>query len=370
MIIKSYTAPTVAAALKMIREEMGGDAVVLNTKINSDAKSDLVEERVEVTACIDDKAADFRKLKCNMDDDKIPTLETRDEIAHEILETETADIESDSALNRIDKTLSHILNSHRNPEINGKVDESMKFIFLNLLDADLPEEIAVRICQNITNADKAEINVEQKVFDRLKDELRPLCTESIRILPGMKIAFVGPSGGGKSSVMAKFTAQITMQSGLKVKLTSLENINCIESDNNELEFFAPALSNEIKSHINTDDGSILLIDTPPIAPGDKNSDLLKKLNIIQPNTLFFVFSVCTRTRDLIDAVNIYECFTPSYLIATHLDETDRWGGIMAMAEYMNRPTAFVTNAPGKIGQLFTADPAVIAGHLLKTEGGE
>ena len=79
MIIKSYTAPTVAAALKMIREEMGGDAVVLNTKINSDAKPNLVEERVEVTACIDDKAADFRKLKCNMDADKIPAIETKDD---------------------------------------------------------------------------------------------------------------------------------------------------------------------------------------------------------------------------------------------------------------------------------------------------
>ncbi len=370
MIIKSYTAPTVAAALKKIREEMGGDAVVLNTKVTAEGEIELPEGRVEVTACIDDKIADFRKLKCNFDVDKISSVESKDDLTSGMTGPEKVNIESDSALNRIDKTLNHILTAHRYSGVFGKIDESVRPVLLNLLDADLPEEIAVRIHRNITGAGSIAENAEQIAYDRLRSELKPLCTQSIRIQPGMKIAFVGPSGSGKSSVMARLAAQITIQSGLKVRLTSLENINSKKNDNNEIEIFASPLSNEIKSHISTDDGSVLLIDTPPIMPGEPNSDLLKKLNTISPNMLFFVFSICSRTCDLIDAVNTYESFTPTYLIATHLDETGRWGGIMAMAEYLNRPVAFVTNTPGKIGRLFTADPDVIARRLLKIEGGE
>jgi flagellar biosynthesis protein FlhF len=369
MIIKSYTAPTVAAALKKIREEMGGSAVVLNTKVNNDADGGILDERVEVTACIDDKAADFRKLKLHDDVDD-PAMPEEDVEAVATLTEEKAVIKDTSALNRIDKTLGNILNENRYAKISDRIGEEAKYIFLNLLNADLPEEIAARICEPLSEVDSATQNIESKAFDIIINELQPLCTPSIRLQPGAKVAFVGPSGSGKSSVMAKFAAQITMQSHLKVKLTSLENISDKKSDNDAVEIFASPLSNEIKSQINTDDGSILLIDTPSITPNDPNTGLLDKLNKFEPNVLFFVFSVGNRTCDLIDSINTYECFTPTYLIATHLDETERWGGIMAMAEYLNRPVAFVTNSSGKIGRLYTADSAVIADRLLKTGGCE
>ncbi len=369
MIIKSYTAPTVAAALKKIREEMGGSAVVLNTKVNNDADGGMLDERVEVTACIDDRAADFRKLKLHHEIENPAESET-DVDAVSTLAEEKVIVKDTSALSRIDKTLGNILNKNRYAKISEKIDEDAKYIFLNLLDADLPEEIAARICESLSEVDSAAQNIETKALEIVTNELRPLCTPSIRLQPGAKVAFVGPCGSGKSSVMAKFAAQITMQSHLKVKLISLENISETKSSSETVEIFASPLSNEVKSQINTDDGSILLIDTPSIAPNDPNTDLLDKLNKFQPNVLFFVFSVGNRSCDLIDSINTYECFTPTYLIATHLDETERWGGIMAMAEYLNRPIAFVTNSSGKIGRLYTADPSVIADRLLKAGGCE
>ena len=54
MIIKSFTGPTVAAALKLVRDEMGGDAVVLKTRVLPIDETIVVNERVEVTACIDE----------------------------------------------------------------------------------------------------------------------------------------------------------------------------------------------------------------------------------------------------------------------------------------------------------------------------
>ena len=43
-----------AAALKLVRDEMGGDAVVLKTRVLPIDETKVVTERVEVTACIDE----------------------------------------------------------------------------------------------------------------------------------------------------------------------------------------------------------------------------------------------------------------------------------------------------------------------------
>jgi flagellar biosynthesis protein FlhF len=367
MIVKSYTAPTVAAALKKIREEMGGNAVVLNTRICSDEDSGLIEDRVEVTACIDETVADLRKLKKNKTKDKTPPKDTNSDHHDNLSDSQDVESTNVSALSRIEKTLNHILNTHRTSEVLQKIDERLEFVFLNLMDADIPVEIAHRICQDITDNIDSETNIEQLAFDKLKDELETVISDGIRIQPGTKIAFVGPSGAGKSSVMAKFAAQLMMQSGYKTKLVSLENMKATIEDNIDMDddtFDLSAISSAV-SQDNPEDDTILLIDTPSISLGGNKSDLPEKLNSIRPNILFFIFSACARSLDLIDSVNLYESFAPSYLIATHLDETDRWGGIFAMSEYLNTPVAFITDASGVSGQLMTPDPAIIAGRLLK-----
>jgi len=368
MIIKSYTAPTAAAALKKIREEMGGNAVVLNTRICDDEDSGLVEDRVEVTACIDESIADLRKLGKKSIKDKAPSKDIKNYNSDDL--SNSQDIESNdvSALSRIEKTLNHILNTHRTLEVLQKIDERLQSVFLNLIDADIPVEIAHRICQDITDSINSETNIEQLTFDRLKSELEMVISDGIKIQPGIKIAFVGPSGAGKSSVMAKFAAQLMIQSGYKTRLVSLENMKTTIENNTDRDddIFDFSAISSASTQDKPEDDTILLIDTPSISLGSNKSDLPEKLNSVRPNILFFIFSACARSLDLIDSVNLYESFTPSYLIATHLDETDRWGGIFAMAEYLNTPVAFITDTPGASGQLMTPDPAIITGRLLKT----
>ena len=54
MIIKSFTAETMTAALKTVRQELGGDAVVLKSRQLSNGTD---ANRVEVTACLDKPTA-------------------------------------------------------------------------------------------------------------------------------------------------------------------------------------------------------------------------------------------------------------------------------------------------------------------------
>ena len=53
MVIKSYVAPSVAGALKMIRAELGSKAVVLKTRGLSARESGVGRRMVEITACLE-----------------------------------------------------------------------------------------------------------------------------------------------------------------------------------------------------------------------------------------------------------------------------------------------------------------------------
>ncbi|RKX20827.1 MAG: hypothetical protein DRP35_05405, partial [Candidatus Zixiibacteriota bacterium] len=50
MIIKSFKAETSASALKMVRSEMGGDAIILKTR---ELIGELGNNRIEITACLE-----------------------------------------------------------------------------------------------------------------------------------------------------------------------------------------------------------------------------------------------------------------------------------------------------------------------------
>jgi flagellar biosynthesis GTPase FlhF len=170
----------------------------------------------------------------------------------------------------------------------------------------------------------------------------------------MKIAFVGPRGGGKSSVMAKTAAQLTTRLGLSTRLVSLEHQTKSEDE--------PILSPD------DDKNSVLLIDTPPI---DRNRDpqmkMPERLNMMGVNQLFFVFSACSRTSDLINEADLFRLYAPTFMIATHLDETSRWGGIISMTDYMDSQLAFVTDTPGDSGELIAPNAHTLAAALLKRE---
>ena len=367
MIIKSFGAPTVASALKKIREELGGDAVVLKTRVCPEMEAALTGQKFEVTACIDESSYAQRKsssktpkttVKAPVDADR---KKTADAPQDEIKTTDFAGLE---------KTFNRILSAHRSPELFSTLPKDVRPVFLNLLDSDVPVEIAHRIAQRISENHDDKDSIDQTAMTVLHDEIKRITTATVSVERGMKIAFIGPSGVGKTSVMGKAAAQLCTKFGQKVKLLSLDQMKIAAYE--EIGAYADLLElqagfcRELQTGI--DEDSVCLIDTPSIGCAERRQEKLRvELESVIPDIVFFVFSTCSRASDLIDSINMFEKFKPNYLVATHLDETDRWGGIPAMAEYLDIPTAFVTDSPGGIGELRVPDAAVIARRLLKLE---
>lgn len=367
MIIKSFSAPTVASALKKIREELGGEAVVLKTRACPETETPLTGQKFEVTACIDEGAfsqyKSSRKSKAATADVSGKANRKRVEVMP-VTETEPVNLAG------LEKTLNGILSAHRSPDLFTALPKEVKPIFFNLLDSDVPIEIAHRLAQRVFDSNGVSGNIEQTALALLHDEIKRLSGAAISVESGMKIAFVGPSGVGKTSVMGKTAAQLCTKFGQKVKLLSLDQMKIAAYE--EIGAYADLLDlqagfcRQLKAGV--DEDSICLIDTPAVGCSERRQEKLRdELVSVAPDIIFFVFSVCSRSNDLIDAVTMFEKFKPDYLVATHLDETDRWGGIPAMAEYLDVPMAFTTDSPGGIGELHVPDAAAIARRLLKLE---
>ncbi len=368
MIIKSFTAPTIASALKQVREELGGEAIVLRTRVCPEEEVMLTGNKFEVTACVDGKVLQAEKSKAIKDEITPENLELPQSTENIIMQTDGVD---DRGLKRIEKTLNHILNSHRSGEIFGEIDPRVKPVHLDLLDADIPVEIAARISKNIAGNIDPDKTIDEVALDIVKSELTILSTANVRIEPGSTVAFIGPSGAGKTSAVGKAAAQLCSSFKQKIKLVSLDNLKV--SSHEEIATYSQLLDLPLevveKLMKHKPDDSIILVDTPAISlEPKKQEEQINRLKALEPDMVFLVFSAASRSNDLIDTANIFEAFAPDYLVAGHLDETDRWGGVLTMAEYLNIPLAFVADSPGGFGCLKSADPEKIARKILKMEG--
>ncbi len=370
MIIKSFTAETVAGALKLIKGELGGAAVILKTRVSNPTEFTLTGSRVEVTACVDEGSLPARKAK------KIAQHNSEEKKSPLKSKTLNASTRKSSAKNstpsdfvaKLEKKLDTILNSHNATESVCNLDPRVKPIYLNLLDADIPVEIARQLIKVIEGRLSFEEEVEKIGWQVLREELDTCVVPDVRIEPGMKVAFAGPSGAGKTSALAKMAAFLSIQKGMKVALASLDNMKVAAYE--EIGGYAEILEVPLdisgapeKRH---QKDTVLLIDTPSIMIQDSlRSPLTEKIRELRPDIIFLVFSVSARSRDLVDSIIQFEELRPTYLIASHLDESRRWGGVLTMAKYLDIPLAFIAASPGGVGMLETAESTAIARRILK-----
>ncbi|MCX6827283.1 MAG: hypothetical protein NTV06_08490 [candidate division Zixibacteria bacterium] len=371
MIIKSVTAPTVAGALKMIKEQMGGDAIILKTRLCPPPEAALTGNRVEVTACIDENSLPPREIRKETPKSKEIRDALKDKIASPLSEIPISEnMDSFDFAAMLEKKLDFILNSHRTSESVNDVNIRLKPIYLNFIDADIPVEITRHMVKDIESKMISDDDVNLAAYGTLLDEIKAGITSGVTIEPGMKVMFIGPSGAGKTSAMAKLAAQLSVSEGKKVTLVSLDNVKVAAYE--EIGGYAEMLNLPLSLSINMKKkhkkDTILLIDTPSlIGQSQRQLSLAESIGTLKPDILFLVFSVGMRSRDLIDSINLFESLSPTHLIAGHLDETARWGTILTMSKYLDKPVSYISDSPGGIGILHSPDPATMARRILKME---
>lgn len=374
MIIKTYAAESAAAALKMVRAELGADAVVLKTR---ELPAGRGTERIEITACADKAIATEPERTAS------PKANPRQITRASFPQVETGRTQTTS-INTVTVKAEPVAStpvsaapvaSTRIEQLEQKIDR-----ILSLLANQMTSDRQHQICSHLADRDLPEAFIQELVIEGLDGTtpLRTALTDSLTsiMIPGLtfkagdSIAVLGFAGAGKTSVLGKLAAKQVFQEKQSIRLVSLDSVKVGAFE--ELSSYADILGSQAVDYATakttTDSNSITLIDTPALSRQNQHLVTLRdQIDTLKPNYRLAVVSALTRATDAESIVQQLAVFAPTHIVVTMLDLTERWGSAVAAARASRLPICYVTNAPAGFGTVVTPDAAAFTKMFLTEE---
>ena len=174
------------------------------------------------------------------------------------------------------------------------------------------------------------------------------------------LAFVGPTGVGKTTTIAKVASEACLK-GMRVALVTVDTFRMAAVE--QLARFAHVLNAPLRIARDAEslertleelsDFDLVLVDTTGRSP--RAQDQVDALGEIFPSgwggELVLTLACSTRERDIYAAIESYSRLGIERLCLTKTDETDALGVIYSASKYANRPVAWTTfgqNVPDDI----------------------
>ncbi len=390
MIIKSYTAESAGAAMKMVRRELGGDAIVLKTRQYANGGK---RPQVEITACVEradsarvasvlraDGLRESEPQESTVPTEPVPRPSTMTEAAEPdpTMPTITAPIQA-VALDNVREVVA---------ALERKMDQLLGLNLFLGKDATRPRQIQ-QVAEQLRRADFSEVFVTELVTSLVRKYANPtdvksnLTVELARALeryisPGIDVAcgdrilFTGPPGSGKTSVMGKMAAQLVCQQKKKVKLAAFDCQSIAAYE--ELAWYADLLDLDMPDSCvdgNLDNGDknvVTLIDAPAL-PTERSKRLAFQETVHRLRTThrIVVFSALTRSSDVRNQAASLTMLAPTQAVMTMLDQTHRLGSIADVARTLKAPVAYTSQSPAGTGELEIPSAQRLAETMLAPE---
>jgi len=252
----------------------------------------------------------------------------------------------------------------------------MKLLYNTMLESEVDEKYANQIVDEVDVTGQSNLpfdyilgNVYQKMI------LKFGRAEGITQTEGHPriVVFMGPTGVGKTTTIAKIASNYVVEEKRKVALLTADTYRIAAVD--QLRTYANILEVPFRVIYSEDDtkeaieefGDYDYIFVDTAGHSHQNEEQLghtkNLVEILQENgdsQVFLVLSATTKYRDLLKIVSRYNQITDFQLIFTKLDETEVLGNLLNLKLYTDKPIAFVTygqNVPNDI-ELFNPQKTV------------
>lgn len=327
MLVKSYVADSVAGALKLVRSELGGDAVILKTRKIDSTFRNAAGGRVEVTACVDQSQPSSAPAPSAPVIEKAPARPMAG-----------ADFHSEVIAQKLDFLIDVFQSPMRKHTFDGVIGQ----LFTNLLQADVPENMAYDLADKLSDRfdEKEDYQAVTAAAARMLVDQLPRKRQEELFKPGQRIILVGPPGSGKTSLMGRLAGYLISEKKLTVCLSSLDQVKVSAPE--ELQTYAEILNvdhfempREIDHSMLDSRGrdKVTLIDMPAMNPRHREPVRMntEKLARIKPHRVVGVFPALYRASDLLDIIRAFRPLKLTDLAFTMIDQTGRLGGMIAMS---------------------------------------
>ena len=366
MKIKRFVAQDMRQALRMVREALGEDAVILSNK--------TVDGGVELTAAID--------LVDNISSDTVDQrIPSQSRAAARVNRTGDTDRprQQDDALEDMRREM-HNLRRWMQAELSGmswydlgqRAPHSQQLLS-QLMALGVNAELARRLCERVRDIEDIE-QAWRKALYFLASEIR-ICETDV-LEQGGVIALVGPTGVGKTTTIAKMAARYALRHGHRsVALITTDSFRIGARD--QLQTYARILNVPVRTATTPEemdeslnllgDRRLILVDTAGMAAAhERVADQRETLAAAGRGlTTLLTLSATTEPAAIQRALRLFADFRPEACVLTKLDEAASLGGLLAALVQADLPTAFVTD-----GQRVPEDLQVARAHPLVTRAAE
>ena len=272
--------------------------------------------------------------------------------------------------------------SQEPPEDDGTMykNSTVQLFYETMTQQDVLPEVAQHILQSLENFDdKSQVDVKfiiKAIYGAIVDMLKDPELISTRKEAPQTVVFMGPTGVGKTTTIAKLSSILALKHGIKVGLITADTYRIAAVE--QLRTYADILGLDIRVVYSPSEMyghladlsakcDIILVDTAGRSHRDfdKMRELKEILSAMPVNSKnYLVLSITTRYSDLCKTVSVFDGCADFSLIFTKLDESETLGSLLNVCCLTGKKAAYVTFGQNVPDDLETIKPDKIAKSLL------
>ncbi|WP_067729416.1 flagellar biosynthesis protein FlhF [Oceanobacillus damuensis] len=373
MKVKKYVAKSMPEAMNQIRKELGPEAVILHSKevVNGGFLGFFKKKNIEVVAALDPQPLPLRK---NDSPDPAPVVQEKDQAR--------ANNDNNDMLQEI-RDLKKLFEIQSRQEIQT-FPPVYQLAYEDLRKQEVEEKLAEELIRTVI--DELGDTEEEITIDLVKNHVRSLIERNLTHHRSQGIGydkkviqFVGPTGVGKTTTIAKIAAKMMLDDQKKVAFITADTyrIGAVE----QLKTYARILDVPIEVAYTIDDYyaaiekfsayDVILVDTAGRNFRDKKyiEELESILDMRMMNT-YLVLSLTTKQKDLMEIYEQFQHLNIRDVIFTKLDETSQYGSILNISMGKQVGVACIANGQDVPEDLMESKPEYISKLLVGDHDGK
>ncbi len=353
MKVKKYTGSTTQEVMYKLKTELGSDALILNTRtVKKKGLLGLFQKPVvEIVAAVDDENINSKNKK---QDNKL------DSINEELVRLR-------SLMENVNYN-----NSNKN-SLNKRLDKYRRIMEKGGVEYSVATSILSNINKQVNIAEKDDDAIKKIINYNILEYLGPV--EPIKLNERQKVIFfVGPTGVGKTTTLAKIAAHFVLEGDKKIGLITADTYRVAAVE--QLKTYSDILKLPLKIIYEANEFyealagfrnmDIILVDTAGRNHKDQKQILATKelINIPVNKEVFLVLSAITNPIILRKVIESYNFFQECKIIFTKVDEAEGYGNILNTKFYANNSLSYFTTGQNVPDDIEIANIEKVASALI------
>lgn len=399
MIIKKFQGKTEDEAMEMAKKELGNSVVLMNVKQvkKKGLFSIFKPQMIEVTVALEeepvDQSANLRSAvaavseiaRTQMSEPRPVKEEKKEPVVKTEPKTETKPSEKkddtviEEKLNTMIQNMLEKQIGQKEETQEGEKNENIEFfklLYNVMMENELNEKYANQLIDDLDRTMKPNMPIDfilSNVYQKMVLKFGKPCTITPASQGPKVVYFIGPTGVGKTTTIAKLASKLSVEQKKKIALLTADTYRIAAAE--QLRTYASILevpfrviytAPEIQNAIGDfKDYDYILIDTAGHSQNnvelrENMKDMIHALDFGAEKEVYLVVSATTKYRDLISIADSYKEITDYNLIFTKLDETTTLGNLLNLKLYTGAAMSYVTcgqNVPDDIAD-FNAQETV------------